>query len=825
MDASTAVLITVMVFTLGLACFVFFKNPSRWVNRVFSMFSLAVAGWTAGTWAGNYFAEAQAGLRLGRLAFAMAVIMAYGLLIFLHVFPGSSRLPRSASVKAFGVLALALTLISLTTPWIVSRLMIVDGILKVQYGPLYPLFALYILCCVGYSFLTIFRKIRVARGVERLQLKYLFAGLLVPGVLATVTNLLIPLAFGTSKYSQYGPLFSFLMIAMIAHAIIRHRLMDIRVVIRKGFVYAVAFMVAGVVLTGLIVSSNLLFPEQPWRLGREILLGLLVAVLFHPLKSGIQRAFDRYLYRGSYDYQRTIREASRVMTTMLDLRALLDHVSDVIGRTVRPELVSIYLRDREGRGYRRTLSQAFVEDATAVESEVIAGGSALPTLMQRERTQLLRDDLRRGDLDPDTRAALEELVKLGGDLALPLLKEGQLAGFLLVGAKRSGDPYFSEDLDLLSTLASQAAIAVTNAQLYAEVVLVNEYVENILKTMESGVIAISVEGKVTLFNSAAERLTGLAATRLRSGPVGQLPGALADLIQATLADGVPRLQVERSLAGADGRSTPVICSTSSFADAQGRILGAVLVFSDLTRLKELEDEKRRAARLASFQSLASGIAHEIKNPLVAIRAFAQLLPRKFGNEDFRENFSRVAVREIDRIDDLVERLRVLSSPVKPLGPLDLREPIEETLELLQARLEDRRISVARTYDERRPAVMGEPNQLKQLFLNLFLNSLEAMEPGGTLTIRLKTQEGAGDSALVVEVADTGCGIPEGLSENIFDTFFSTKPQGTGLGLAICRGITDAHRATIRAANNPTGGGATISLTFPAAVGIAAEVHG
>jgi signal transduction histidine kinase len=182
-------------------------------------------------------------------------------------------------------------------------------------------------------------------------------------------------------------------------------------------------------------------------------------------------------------------------------------------------------------------------------------------------------------------------------------------------------------------------------------------------------------------------------------------------------------------------------------------------------------------------------------------------------------------RIVRAIDDLVERLRVLSSPVKPLGPLDLRGPIEETLELLQARLEDRRISVARTYDERRPAVMGEPDQLKQLFLNLFLNSLEAMEPGGTLTIRLKMQEGAGDSVLVVEVADTGCGIPEGLSENIFDTFFSTKPQGTGLGLVICRGITDAHRATIRAANNPTGGGATISLTFPAAVGIAAEVHG
>jgi two-component system sensor histidine kinase KdpD len=100
-----------------------------------------------------------------------------------------------------------------------------------------------------------------------------------------------------------------------------------------------------------------------------------------------------------------------------------------------------------------------------------------------------------------------------------------------------------------------------------------------------------------------------------------------------------------------------------------------------------------------------------------------------------------------------------------------------------------------------------------------------MEPGGTLTVRLKGRSGGGDSALLVEVADTGCGIPQGLADKVFDTFFSTKPQGTGLGLAICRGIADAHRATIRGENNPTGRGAVISLAFPVAVEMPAEVHG
>ncbi|MBI2984860.1 MAG: hypothetical protein HYY50_04525, partial [Candidatus Kerfeldbacteria bacterium] len=178
MNASTPVFITVMASTVGLAFFVYFKNPSRLANRTFSLLSLAVAGWTAGTWAGSYFAETQAGLRLGRVAFAMAILMAYALLVFLHVFPASFRLPRSFPVTVFGTLAAALTLVSVTTPWIMTALTIDEGNLKVQYGPLYPLFAVYILACVGYSFSTICRKIHVARGVERLQLKYLFAGLL-----------------------------------------------------------------------------------------------------------------------------------------------------------------------------------------------------------------------------------------------------------------------------------------------------------------------------------------------------------------------------------------------------------------------------------------------------------------------------------------------------------------------------------------------------------------------------------------------------------------------------------------------------------------------
>jgi PAS domain S-box-containing protein len=409
-------------------------------------------------------------------------------------------------------------------------------------------------------------------------------------------------------------------------------------------------------------------------------------------------------------------------------------------------------------------------------------------------------------------------------MALPILHEEQLIGLIVLAPKLSGDAYFAEDIDLLSTLVGQAAIAIKNAQLYQEVALVNEYVANIVATMESGVIAVGPNGKVTLFNPAAERMTGLSAQEIRSRPTNRLPVALAQPIEATLGDGKPRVQAETTIPDTVGRYTPVSCSTYALRDRSGTLLGAVAVFSDLSRLKELEGERRRAERLASFSALASGVAHEIKNPLVAIRTFAELLPERFTEEDFREDFSKVVIREIQRIDDLVSRLRGLAVPsTQVLAPLDLREPIEDTLVLLRAQLEQKGINVHRIYDPRPPVVSGDPAQLKQLFLNLFMNALEAMEPGGDLTIDLRAGSNHGTPTILVKVCDTGSGILDSVLGKIFDPFVTTKPRGSGLGLAICRGIADAHGATIRAENNPGGRGSTVAVEFPAAMATPAAI--
>jgi signal transduction histidine kinase len=241
-------------------------------------------------------------------------------------------------------------------------------------------------------------------------------------------------------------------------------------------------------------------------------------------------------------------------------------------------------------------------------------------------------------------------------------------------------------------------------------------------------------------------------------------------------------------------------------------------------VKALENEKRRAERLASLGTLVSGIAHEIKNPLVAIKTFAELLPERFTDADFRDDFSGVVIKEIERIDGLVGRLRSLASPSPSTAlPVDIREPLLETVALLRAQCEQSRTTVRRELDTSPLLVAVDSSQLKQLFLNLCINAIEAMGQGGELTVKAHQKFRQGVPWVIVEVLDSGTGISDSIRSKIFDPFFTTKSRGSGLGLAICHNIADAHRGTIRAENNK-GKGASLVVEFPAAQEVPQFAH-
>ena len=738
------------------------------------------------------------------------------MLLFFHVFPLGATLPRTRAISA-AIISMAATALLSLSPWVVTDVVRTPTGLSVSYGPLYILFAIHILWSVTYSLGLIVKKARSTRGHERQQLKYLFLALAVPGVFATITNLLVPLITGNSHFGQYGPLFSVAMIGIIAHSIIRHRLMDIRLVIRQGVVYLIAAVISGAVFASIIglvalqTSGQLHDVPLPF----QVAVALSIALAFQPLKYWIQARLDQYVYRESYNYQAILRDSSRTVSATLDLGTILRYLCEVTTRSVRPEFVAVFTYDRQGDVFTAAATNVFVQNSAILDQPELPASSPLPTFLSRAGRPIARDEVHRGLPGKDAELAAADLSAIGGDLAFPMLSENRLVGLLVVGPKLSGDAYFKDDLELLSTLSNQAAIAVNNAQLYRQVLLANEQIQNILRTMDSGVITVDARGYVAVCNSTAETLTSIPLTVLTSLHLDQLPPSLAVHLRSTLLDGASRLQIETTLPVDPQRLLPIVCSTSALRDSKGDILGALVVFTDLSKLKALESEKRRAERLAAFGTLVSGIAHEIKNPLVAIKTFAELLPERFAEADFREDFAKVVITEIDRIDDLVLRLRGLAAP-SPLqgGPIDIREPIADTLALLRGQIERSRTVVERHLDDPEPLVAVDSAQLKQLFLNLCINAIEAMGPGGHLTLRVGRRATAGETWIVAEVSDTGPGIPDAIRAHIFDPFFTTKPRGSGLGLAICRGITDAHRGTIRAESNATTG-TTIVVEFPA----------
>jgi signal transduction histidine kinase len=609
------------------------------------------------------------------------------------------------------------------------------------------------------------------------------------------------------------------MVAMIAHAIIRYRFMNVRLIFRRGVVYLVATIVAGVFLVSTLLAADRLTggtaDDAPLEV--QVIVGLMVAVAFRPLKDRIQTWLDHYVYRETYDYQKTIRDASRTIASILDLRSVLNYLCDMTGRTFRPDLVAVFTRNPGSDAFEVAAHNSFTETDKGPHHPPLSPDSPLPFFLARSRRHLLYDEQKPVAFKPDLGRAEAHLRELGGELAFPMFSESELTGFLILGPKLSADAYFPDDIELLSTLVSQAAIAVKNAQLYRQVVLVNDYIENILSTMDSGVITVDAHGKVELVNATAEQLTGIPKSVLTSMTVDQLSRSISGPLGATLSDGNPRPQVESSLPGGGDRQTPIMCSTSALRDDRNSVVGALVVFNDLSQVKALESEKRRAERLAAFGSLVSGIAHEIKNPLVAIKTFAELLPERFEDTDFREDFSKVVGTEIDRIDGLVSRLRSLATPVpEAVGPTDIREPIIETLSLLRAQFEQTRTAVHRDLGTSMLLVAIDPTQIKQLFLNLILNAIEAMGHGGQLELVGGRKQVHGQSWVYVEVSDTGPGVPDAIRAKIFEPFFSTKARGSGLGLAICRSITDAHRGTITVQPGGQAGGTSVVVMFPTA---------
>jgi signal transduction histidine kinase len=269
-------------------------------------------------------------------------------------------------------------------------------------------------------------------------------------------------------------------------------------------------------------------------------------------------------------------------------------------------------------------------------------------------------------------------------------------------------------------------------------------------------------------------------------------------------------QADREIIVRAGEKMSVLRASSSLFHNQNREpLGALMVLTDVTALKRLEMQIRRSDRLASLGTLSAGMAHEIKNPLVSIKTFAQLLPERYQDSDFRETFFSLIGHEVDRIDSLVNQLLRFARPAKPLlKPVHVHEVLEKALLLVGHRLYQKDIKLVRSWHAEVDTIRADADQIEQVFLNFFINALDAMKAGGSLTVStdltsteswpaaLPTHAGDVQEILRVTVQDDGAGIKPEDVPHVFDPFFTTKDYGTGLGLSVVHGIVQEHGGQI-----------------------------
>ncbi len=677
---------------------------------------------------------------------------------------------------------------------------------------------------------------RAEDPIVRQQLKWLRNGA-VWGILPFTLFYVIPYLLGTvpGPYMKLA-IFSLPLVPLTwAYAVLRYRLMDVDVIFQQGYAYTLATLAVLGVFYGLIFSVGRFEDLSPTAV---VLLILIATFVFQPIRNWIQEQLDRhYFYKDRYDYRQTLVEFGRELGAETDLERMLELVADRLMHTLSIQHVAFFLADAgEERFYLEKI----------VGREAPGGRLDLSFLSARPDKPYLFIERTRHPLDvvsqewpPSVRNTIAAL-----DLTyyVPCTVRGRTIAYLGASRTTKGDFLTSDDLDLLVTLAGYVGIAIENARLYRslqnkveEYERLKEFSENIVESINVGILAVDLNDRVESWNTQLEHLTGIPRQAALGRRLSELlPEALVTELEASRQDNQirhvykftlrpemfpPEARRLRSPGNGNGTGAPVAESILNIAIAplvarNSERIGRLVIFDDITARAQLEQQLMQAEKLSSIGLLAAGVAHEVNTPLAVISTYAQMLARQVSGDEQKARILDKIAKQTFRASEIVNSLLNFSrtSPTE-FTEVDLNRVIRETLSLLEHQLEAGGIRVELALEENLPAIKGNFGKLQQVFLNLFLNARDAMEEGGVLRVRTAFSNG---SALV-DVADSGKGIPREALSRIYDPFFTTKAarKGTGLGLSVTYGIVREHGGTIEVESLP-GAGTCFHLDFPVA---------
>ncbi len=381
---------------------------------------------------------------------------------------------------------------------------------------------------------------------------------------------------------------------------------------------------------------------------------------------------------------------------------------------------------------------------------------------------------------------------------------------VLFGALRDMEERKTRDLRQVSVRLEDAYRKLEERAI--QLINIQDYTQSILRSITSGVLTVGPDGSVTTVNPAAERMLGISEYDIVPKPIGSIfrdDGGLSGDVEKVLSGRLPLTLHELKLVTRGGKTVHVQASTSRMRAVGGRILGAVVTIEDVSEIKALTEQLIRADRLAAMGELTAGVAHEVRNPLGIIRASVQLLEDANCDPIRTHEAAEVIKQEIDRLDKVIKALLDFGRPSKPtFVRTDVGSVIEDVLLFTLRFAHQSDVAIEQKVAKDIPPVIADPDQLKQVFLNLVTNAVQSMEEtGGTITIGTESD---GDF-VHVSIEDTGPGIPASSLGKVFDPFFSTRDAGTGLGLTIVHRIIDEHDGHIEVGSGSDGTVFRVSL--------------
>jgi two-component system, NtrC family, sensor kinase len=670
--------------------------------------------------------------------------------------------------------------------------------------------------------------------VIRQQLKWLRNGMLfgfAPFAVLNAIPFVLDLPFSPSftGWTNYAVVTLPLIPLTIAIAIVRYRLMDVDVIFRRGYAYTLATLLVLATFYAVVFSLGSLVQKNFKDLGNTglITVMLIATFLFQPLRNWIQERLDRYFYRDRYDYRRTLIEFARELNSETDLDNMMRSVADRLMQTLSIRHVAFFLAEPgDSSPWRLRLSLGStalpLHSPGSLDLSFLDWPQSAPYIFF-ERTRYHLDAIA-GSWPATVRQTIADLDL---NYYVPCTVRGRTIAFLGVSRTEKGEFLSSDDVELLQTLSNYVGIATENANLYRslkqkvdEYERLKEFSENIVESINVGILAAGLDDRVESWNTQMERLSGIG----RADAVGR---TLAELFPATLVEQFERTRGEMRIHHLDkfaldtrkGESSMNI-AIAPLVSRNNEQIGRLVIFDDVTDRAELERRLVQADKLSSIGLLAAGVAHEVNTPLAVISTYAQMLAKQVAEDDQKSRILEKIARQTFRASEIVNSLLNFSrASTSELTEVQLNHVIQETLSLLEHQLKKAGIDVRTKLDPMLDPVKGNPGKLQQVFLNLFLNARDAMEPRGVLEVTTCS----GENGAVVEVIDSGHGIaPEHLSR-IYDPFFTTKSarKGTGLGLSVTYGIIQEHGGAIEATSRP-GEGTCFHLEFPA-IGKAVQV--